>query len=189
LKQQYEASRKELDTLVARRLAKFSAGSINFVAPSPARGIAVKLALVAGLFLLMVASVLGLSLSTTHAVIQLQNDPPTEFIDDNPSYNAKRRAREEEVAQAFWRTAVMDLQERYPFGSQLPFDPPEEFQVDKKYAPTGGAKALADMRSFYWDKLRDMWGQRRFWVESQEADSGFAARLRHIWDAIKGKPA
>ena len=189
LKQQYEASRKELETLVARRLAKFSAGSINFLTPSRGPGIAVKLALVAGLFLLMVASLLGVSLSTTHAVIQLQNDPPAEFIDDNPSYNAKRRAREEDVAQAFWRTAVMDLQERYPFGSQLPFDPPDEFQIDKKYAPTGGSKALADMRSLYWDKLRDMWGQRRFWVESQEADSGFGARLRRIWDAIKGKPA
>lgn len=91
------------------------------------------------------------------------------------------------MAQAFWRTAVMDLQERYPFGSQLPADPPDEFQVDIKYAPTGGAKALAESRSLYWEKLRATWRQREVWVESQEPDTTLGARFRHIWEEIKAK--
>jgi len=119
--------------------------------------------------------------------MQLQSDAPSEFVDQNPTWNAKRREREGEVAQAYWRAAVVGLQAEYPFGSELPADPPTEFQVDNKYAPPGGAKALAETRAHYWDKLRASWVQRTFWVESQEADTQWGARFRHTWERIRGK--
>jgi hypothetical protein len=186
LKAKYESSQKDLEDLVARRLARLSATSLHRAIPSKGRDIATRLGLVAVLFMIMVASLLAVS-GSTHPVMQLQTEAPVQFIDQNPTWNAKRRAKEEEMAQAFWRTAVMDLQERYPFGSQLPSDPPDEFQVDIKYAPTGGAKALAESRALYWEKLRATWGQREVWVESQEPDTTLGARFRHIWEEIKAK--
>jgi hypothetical protein len=186
LKNQFDTSRKDLEDLVAKRMAKIAAASIHYDSPSRGRGIAVKLALVAGLFLIMVASLLGVSLSSTHHVMQLLANPPADFADQNPTWNAKRRAHEEEVALAYWQEAVDNLQEKYPFGSELPPDPPADFQVDSKYAPPGGAKALAETRDYYWERLRTSWTQRQCWVESQEPDTTWGARLHHLWEKIRG---
>ena len=114
--------------------------------------------------------------------MQLRPEAPADFIDQNPNWNAKRRAREEEVAKAYWRVAAAALQEKYPFGSELPAEPPTEFQIEKKYVPTGGAKALAETRAHYWEKLRRSWGERQFWVEGHEGKTKWAVRLWQIWD-------
>jgi hypothetical protein len=116
--------------------------------------------------------------------MQLQPEAPAEFIEQSPKWSAKRRAREEEVAQAYWRIAVVGLQERFPFGSELPAEPPAEFQVDKKYVPPGGAKAFSETRARYWEKVRSSWVQRESWVERHEWNTQWAARLRHIWDQL-----
>jgi hypothetical protein len=186
LKMQFETARKDLEDLVARRMARISVGAIHSPGLSDRKGAIVKLAVGAGLFLIMVASLLAVSLST-HTVMQLRNDVPAEFADDNPTWNAKRRSREQEVAQAYWRTAAVALQAKYPFASDLPADPPDEFQVDSTYAPAGGPKALADLRLHYWDRVREAWHQRSFWVEIQEPDTTWSARFHHTWERIKGK--
>jgi hypothetical protein len=113
--------------------------------------------------------------------MQLLPEAPAEFIEQSPDWNAKRRAREEEVAQAYWQVAVVSLQEKYPFGSELPADPPPEFQIDKKYVAPGGAKAFSDTRAVYWENLRRSWVQPHSWVERHEWNTQWAARLRHIW--------
>jgi hypothetical protein len=112
--------------------------------------------------------------------MQLLPEAPAEFIEQSPDWNAKRRAREEEVAQAYWQVAVVSLQEKYPFGSELPVDPPPEFQIDKKYVAPGGAKAFSDQRTVYWENLRRTWVQPQSWVERHEWNTQWAARLRHI---------
>jgi hypothetical protein len=91
------------------------------------------------------------------------------------------------VAQAYWRAAAVTLQAKYPFGSDLPADPPDEFNVDSTYAPPGGPKALADLRLHYWGSVRAAWHQRSFWVEIQEPDTTWSARFHHTWERIKGK--
>lgn len=187
LKNQFDTSRKDLEDLVAKRMAKLAAASIHFDSPSTGRGIALKFALAAGLFLIMVASILGVSLSSTHHVMQLLANPPADFADQNPTWNAKRRAHEVEVAQAYWQVAIDNLQEKYPFGSDLPSDPPPDFEVDSKYAPPGGSKALVETRDYYWERLRTSWTQRQCWAETQEADTTWGARLHHLWDKIVGK--
>jgi hypothetical protein len=167
-------------------MAKLSVGSIHSATESDRKALIVKLAIGAGLFLIMVASLLAVSLST-HTAMQLRNDAPAEFVDDNPTWSAKRRSREQEVAQAYWRAAAVTLQAKYPFGSDLPAEPPDDFQVDNTYAPAGGAKALADLRQHYWDKTREAWHQHAFWVESQEPDTTWSARFHHTLEKITGK--
>jgi len=117
--------------------------------------------------------------------MRLQPEAPAEFIDQSPNWSAKRRAREEEVAQAYWQVAVVGLQERYPFGSELPAEPPTEFQVENKYVPPGSAKAFSEARERYWEKLRRSWVQRQSWVERHEWNTQWAARLRHIWEQLR----
>jgi hypothetical protein len=186
LKMQFETARKDLEDLVARRMARISVGAIHSADPSDRKGLIVKLAAGAGLFLIMVASLLAVSLST-QTIMQLRNDAPTEFADDSPAWNAKRRDREHEVAQAYWRAAAVTLQAKYPFGSDLPAVPPDEFRVDSTYDPPGGAKALADLRLHYWDSVRAAWHQRSFWVEIQEPDTTWSARFHHTWEKVTGK--
>jgi Txe/YoeB family toxin of Txe-Axe toxin-antitoxin module/acyl-CoA-binding protein len=186
LRMQFESERKELEDLAARRMAKLSVGSMHSAREPDRKGLIVKLAIGAGLFLIMVASLLAVSLST-HTVMQLRNDAPAEFVDDNPTWNAKRRSREQEVAQAYWRAAAVTLEAKYPYGSDLPAEPPDDFQVDNTYAPAGGAKALADLRQHYWDKTREAWHQHAFWVEIQEPDTTWSARFHHTLEKITGK--
>jgi hypothetical protein len=116
--------------------------------------------------------------------MQLKADAPAEFIDQSPDWGATRRVREQEVAQAYWRVAVASLQERYPFGSELPPEPPNEFQVSKRDAPLGGAKDFSETRDRYWQKLRKTWTERDSWVESPDWDEPWTARLRHIWNQL-----
>jgi hypothetical protein len=116
--------------------------------------------------------------------MQLRPEAPAEFIDQSPNWSAKRRVREQEVAQAYWRVAAEALQERYPFGSELPAAPPAEFQIEKKYVPTGSAKAFAETRAHYWEKLRRSWVERESWVERHEARTKWAARLWQIWEQL-----
>jgi hypothetical protein len=116
--------------------------------------------------------------------MRLQPEAPAEFIEQNVNWSAKRRAQEEEVAQAYWRVAVVSLQERYPFGSELPAAPPTEFQVEKKYVTTGGAKAFSATRVCYWENLRRTWVQPQSWVERHEWSTQWAARLLHIWHQL-----
>ena len=89
------------------------------------------------------------------------------------------------MAQAYWQVAVVGLQERYPFGSELPAEPPTEFQVENKYVPPGSAKAFSEARERYWEKLRRSWVQRQSWVERHEWNTQWAARLRHIWEQLR----
>jgi hypothetical protein len=181
LKRQYETSRRELEALLERGWAKPPSLSLPHGVRPKRRGIVAQQALVAGVCLVIMVSFSGVYLSRD-LVMQLQPEAPAEFIEQSPNWNAKRRAREEEVAQAYWRVAVVSLQERYPFGSELPAEPPPEFQIDKKYVATGGAKAFSETRALYWENLRRSWVQPQSWVERHEWNTQWAARLRHIWN-------
>jgi hypothetical protein len=119
--------------------------------------------------------------------MHLQTEAPSDFADQSPYWTAKRRAKEEETAQAYWRAAAFSLQRRYPFGSVLPADPPPEFQVGNEYALSGGEGAVTETRAHYWEKLRACWGQRRFWIASQPERETWAGRVRRAWEQFKAK--
>jgi len=183
LKGHYEAMRGEFENLIERRSTKASFLSLQSENRPKRRGIAAMLAMATGVFLVVTTCLLGISL-WTGPTMQLKADAPAEFIDESPDWGATRRVREQEVAQAYWRVAVASLQERYPFGSELPPEPPGEFQVSKRYAPLGGAKEFSETRDHYWQKLRKTWMERDSWVESPDWDEPWTARLRRIWDQL-----
>jgi len=180
LKNEYETSRREFENLVSRRPpAAFS--------PPPRhenrrnwRGIVPRLAMVTGILLAITVPVLAVYLWPAPAM-QLRAQPPAEFIDDSPNWGPARRGREQEMAQAYWQLALASLQQKYPFGSELPAEPPSEFDASKKYLPAVGAKALSETRDHYWQKLRKVWVQRDSWVETSGWDAPWSSRLKHLW--------
>jgi Txe/YoeB family toxin of Txe-Axe toxin-antitoxin module len=174
--------RKETEELFTRRSVHQPATSDNNGAHSNRRGVTTLVAVGAGLFLVVTAQQLGEYLSTPPPVqMHLQAEAPADFADESPSWSTKRRVEEEELARDYWRAAAFSLPRIFPFGSQLPADPPPEFQADNPYPTTGGAESVAKTRAHYWEKLRDCWGQSRFWVESQPAKETWADRLRGVW--------
>jgi len=117
LKSQYEAARKELENLAVRRLAKLPLASDR----TSRSGTPAKLVLRVSLLLAIAVPPFCVYLSTpAPAQPRLQAAAPADFLDQNPNWNGERRSREEEVAQAYWRLAVVNLQARYRFGSELP---------------------------------------------------------------------
>jgi len=139
---------------------------------------------VAAVCLVLMLPLLGVYLSI-RTVMRLQPDPPSDFIDQIASLNTKRRVREDVIAQAYWLVAQGSLQEKYPFGSQLPAEPPNEFQVDSKFVPPHGAKAFSESRARYWEKLKRIWVQPQFWEERREWNTQWLARPRQIWDRLR----
>jgi len=188
-KNRFEDSRRELEDLWARRLAKLPITFSDYEGPPSRRRMVGTLALAAGLLLAVTVPPLGVYLSSPPPPVQmhLQAEAPADFADQRPYWGARHRAGVEETAKAYWRAGVASLQGKYQYGSELPADPPADFQVDKKYAPPGGAKALAETRAHYWEKFRTSWGQRQFWVESRTGNEPWAARLRRVWEKIKHK--
>ena len=46
------------------------------------------------------------------------------------SSGTKQRTLEQRIAWAYWESAQMDIQWKYPHGHPLPADPPAEFRID-----------------------------------------------------------
>ena len=183
-RRQLATSRKEPEDLFTRRSAYQSAAFDDKGSSSNRRGVTAAVAVGAGLFLVVAAQQLGVFFSTPPPIeMHLQAEAPSDFADENPSWSVKRRVEEEEMARDYWRAAAFSLQRIYPYGSQLPADPPPEFQVDNQSDTTGGAASAAKTRAHYWEKFRACWGQRRFWVESQSqpVKETWADRLRGAW--------
>ena len=179
----YEISRKGPGDVSTRRSANQPLTADDPGNPSKRRGVVAMLSLAAGLFLVVTVPPLGVYLSTPPPVqMHLQSEMPPDFADQSPYWSVKRRAKEAETAQAYWRAAVFSLQRGYSYGSVLPADPLPEFQVDSQFTSTGGAAAVAETRARYWEKLRAYWGQRRFWVASQPVKETLGERLRRFWE-------
>jgi hypothetical protein len=179
----YEISRNGPGDVPTRRSAKQPLTVDDPGNPSKRRGVVAMLSLAAGLFLVVTVPQLGVYLSTPPPVqMHLQSEMPPDFADQSPYWSAKRRAKEAETAQAYWRAAAFSLPRRYPFGSVLPASPLPEFQVDVQYAPNGSEGAVTEMRTRYWERLRAYWGQRRFWVASQPVKETLGERLRRFWE-------
>ena len=183
LKGHYETMRGEFENLIERRSTKASFLSRQNENRPKRRGFAATLAMATGVFLVVTTCLSAIYLWTV-PTMQLKAEAPAEFIDQGPGFGTTRRVREQEVAQAYWRVAVVSLQEKYPFGSELPPEPPSEFQVSKRYAPLGGAKELSETRDRYWQKLRKTWAERDSWIESPEWDEPWTAHLKRIWDQL-----
>jgi hypothetical protein len=116
----------------------------------------------------------------TTPVIRLRANPPAAFFDDSQGLSAKQRAEESEIARAYWKIAVTNIQTHYGFGSTLPADPPESFKVDEK--GTSGEALAVDpaVRTRYWEKLRELWPQADSWERGSNEGSDW---VRSAWQS------
>lgn len=108
---------------------------------------------------------------TSHPVNRLRTDMPASFVDVPAHVTPARRAAAASVSQAHWNVAVNTTQWQYQFGSSLPVDPPESFQIDLKLFG-----AQPDSRSRYWAKLRQVWSSPEIWRTHLEWSSSRITR-------------
>jgi hypothetical protein len=117
-------------------------------------------------------------------VVRLRVKPPDAFFDTSPRLTAKQNAREDQLSRAYWDIAVQDIETKYGFGSTLPADPPDSFQVAEK-GPSGAAsKVDAAARTRYWEKLREVWPQSNSWERTSDWNLDW---IRNAWDSVSSK--
>ena len=109
-------------------------------------------------------------------VWRLHVDASPEFLQPDPSWNAKRRASEEEVARGYWKSAVGAVQWEYGFGSTLPATPPEDFRVEEANPHMEGLERDPATRARYWAKFRQVWLLPQTWERSYGWDTGWVLR-------------
>ena len=103
---------------------------------------------------------------------RLTPDMPQDFFAaDAPC--GPRRPIEQKIACAYWDSAQMNIQWKYPHGHPLPIDVPPEFGID---APALGAEAsAAATRALYWHRLQQIWNLPEAWKETYEWSWGWAS--------------
>jgi hypothetical protein len=106
--------------------------------------------------------------ASSSPVVRLRTKPPAAFFEESPSWNAKQRAREDELARAYWDIAVRDIETKYGFGTTLPTDPPDSFEVEEKGALGTTPRVDSAARARYWEKLRDVWPRSDSWERTSD---------------------
>jgi hypothetical protein len=117
-------------------------------------------------------------------VVRLRTRPPAAFFDDSPSWTAKQRAREEQLARSYWDIAVRDVEGKYAFGMNLPVDPPDNFAVEERALSGAAPKVDAAARARYWAKLREVWPQADSWERTSDWNLEW---IRNGWNAASAK--
>src|SRR5215472_9072591 len=74
-----------------------------------------------------------------HSVYRLRNDMPQAFFPASGPCGPKRPVAQK-IACAYWDSAQMNIQWKYPYGHPLPTDIPSDFAID---APALGPAASA----------------------------------------------
>jgi hypothetical protein len=103
----------------------------------------------------------------------LRGDMPPEFFSSTTTKGTSaKRSLDQKIAWAYWESAQMDIQWKYPHGQLLPPDPPPEFRVDAEaLGPTAADPAT---RQLYWRRLQQVWYVPETWQKQYEWDFGWA---------------
>ncbi len=97
----------------------------------------------------------------------LRADMPAGFFSEASSPDQKREL-ERRIAAAYWESAQMDVQWKYPYSHPLPPEPPPEFKID---APALGPSASDPAtRALYWHRLQQVWYLPEAWDKDYEWD-------------------
>ena len=97
----------------------------------------------------------------------LRADMPAGFFSEASSPDQKR-GLERRIAAAYWESAQMDVQWKYPYSHPLPPEPPPEFKID---APALGPSASDPAtRALYWHRLQQVWYLPEAWDKDYEWD-------------------
>ena len=93
------------------------------------------------------------------------------FAGDGPG--GPKQSVEQKIACAYWDSAQMNIQWKYPHGHPLPIEAPPEFRIDAPaLGPTASAPAT---REIYWHHLQQIWYAPETWKETYEWTSGWAS--------------
>ncbi len=165
LKQQHEAIHKQIDDFSRARLEP--RGESTPLEHTPKRRVGgLRTGLKLGLGVSAIALILVGIYASALPVSRLRAEPPAGFFEERPDSSAKRRAREEQLARAYWECAMQDMQAKYKFGANLPDEPPAEFRVEEKDLSGRSPKVDPVARARYWGKLRQVWVLPEAWEKS-----------------------
>jgi hypothetical protein len=104
----------------------------------------------------------------------LRSDMPPEFFRSFATSDAKgKQSLDQKIAWAYWESAQMDIQWKYPHGKTLPSDPPLEFRVNAQ--ALGPAAADPAIRQLFWRRLQDVWYAPETWQKQYEWDWSWAS--------------
>ncbi len=109
--------------------------------------------------LIPVGLVIVLFVTSYRAKYHLRSEMPPAFFEQDQQ--SRKPSLDQKIAWAYWESALMNVQWKYPYSHPLPLDPPAEFQVD--------AKALGPMasdpatRMLYWHHLQRVWYLPETW--------------------------
>jgi hypothetical protein len=109
--------------------------------------------------------VIVLFVTSYRAKYHLRSEMPTAFFEQDQA--SGKPSLDQKIAWAYWETALMNIQWKYPYSHPLPPDPPQEFQIEAKaLGPTASDSAT---RQLYWHRLQRVW----YLPESWQKDYGW----------------
>jgi hypothetical protein len=103
----------------------------------------------------------------------LRADMPAGFFSEANSAPGQKRGLEQKIAWAYWESAQMDVQWKYPYSHALPPDPPPEFKIDAQ--ALGPAASDPATRALYWHRLQQVWYSPEAWNKEYEWDWNWAS--------------
>jgi hypothetical protein len=110
----------------------------------------------------------AIAYGASRSEFRLRPDMPLDFFDGS-NLVPQRRASERRIAQAYWDSAVKQVQWKYGYGSRLPIDPPPDFSVSAD--EVGPAAKDETVRRHYWQQLRVTWNLSSAWKTQYELSS------------------
>lgn len=103
----------------------------------------------------------------------LRSDMPREFFSIPSGDTNSKRSLDQKIAWAYWESALMNVQWKYPHGQTLPPDPPAEFRIDAK--ALGASAGDPGTRQFYWRRLQQVWYLPETWQKQYTWDVDWAS--------------
>jgi hypothetical protein len=103
--------------------------------------------------------VIVLFVTSYRAKYHLRSEMPTAFFEQDQQ--PRKPLLDQKIAWAYWESALMNVQWKYPYSHPLPPDPPAEFQVDAK--ALGPTASDPGTRMLYWRRLQRVWYMPETW--------------------------
>lgn len=97
-------------------------------------------------------------LQSVQPVMRLRQQPPQSIVDASLSPGELPDASQLQAASACWDYAVASVQNVFPYGGDLPTNPPPPLVNGPGKASAVGVQC--------WPRLRKVWSQPQYWVRS-----------------------
>ena len=106
------------------------------------------------------------ALESIRPVMRLRPAPPPSVLGETPAHAGGQHGSQHHLSQACWDYAVASLQNAYPYGTDLPHDPPP--RVSRRIATSSAIGNIC------WPGLRKAWTRPESWDRSYEWSADWA---------------